>query len=347
MTDLLSRPILRVPQAAAGPDRPVALVAALGAAGVALGGLLFCVAVSAAGWFAADTGSFGQAMSIGALAWLVGNGVRSVRRRHLGGGDPAGLRAAGRVWRCTAPADGRPRPPASGPGTTSALAVLAMMRRVRRPRRPRRGRRRRQRGAAGPVAGGRRVRGWLPLVFGGAGLLQRRQTGPSAVRPAARGGSGGPARWGRRRPGDDRRRARSLLAASLVAHFGTAMTLAEGHARGPGRRRDLRPGRCRPRAERRAVRGGLRRRAGLRRRRGHPGVARAGCASGCCPTSRLLAALPTSASGLVAAGADRAAGPRRWRGRHRRGTALPGLRRSTGRPSAAPSPGWSADWCSA
>jgi hypothetical protein len=74
MTDLLSRPILRVPQAAAGPDRPVALVAALGAAGVALGGLLICVALSAAGWFAADTGSFGQAVSIGTLAWLLGNG---------------------------------------------------------------------------------------------------------------------------------------------------------------------------------------------------------------------------------------------------------------------------------
>ena len=74
MTDLLSRPILRVPQAAAGPDRPVALVGAVGAAGVALSGLVFCLAVSAAGWFAADSGSFGQAMRVGTLAWLVGNG---------------------------------------------------------------------------------------------------------------------------------------------------------------------------------------------------------------------------------------------------------------------------------
>lgn len=75
MTDLLSRPILRVPQPATEPDRPVTLVAGLGGAAAALGGLLFCVAVSAAGWFSADTGSFGQAMSVGTLGWLLGNGA--------------------------------------------------------------------------------------------------------------------------------------------------------------------------------------------------------------------------------------------------------------------------------
>lgn len=74
MTDLLSRPILRVPQASMTPARPVALVAALGAAGVAAGGLVLCLGLSAAGWFAADTGSFGQAMRVGVLGWLVGNG---------------------------------------------------------------------------------------------------------------------------------------------------------------------------------------------------------------------------------------------------------------------------------
>jgi hypothetical protein len=74
MTDLLSRPILRVTSAAAPSERPGVLVAALGSAGVALSGLLLCVAVSAAGWFAADTGSFGQAAGVGALAWLLSNG---------------------------------------------------------------------------------------------------------------------------------------------------------------------------------------------------------------------------------------------------------------------------------
>src|SRR6476469_9754478 len=75
MTDLLSRPILRVPQAAAGPDRPVALVAGVGAAAVAAGGLLLCLALGAAGWFAADTGSFGNAMAIAVLGWLLGSGT--------------------------------------------------------------------------------------------------------------------------------------------------------------------------------------------------------------------------------------------------------------------------------
>lgn len=74
MTDLLSRPILRVTAPRAQPDRPVVLTAALGAASVAVSGLLLFLAVAVAGWFAADTGTFGDAMRVGALGWLAGNG---------------------------------------------------------------------------------------------------------------------------------------------------------------------------------------------------------------------------------------------------------------------------------
>jgi hypothetical protein len=75
MTDLLSRPILRVRPPEPPPLRTGWSVAAVGTAAIALGGLLLCEGASAAGWFAADVGSFRQAMSVGALAWLLGNGA--------------------------------------------------------------------------------------------------------------------------------------------------------------------------------------------------------------------------------------------------------------------------------
>lgn len=74
MTELLSRPILRVTAPKAPPDRPVVLVAAVGAAAVAVSSLLLFLAVAVAGWFAADSGTVGDAMRVGALGWLAGNG---------------------------------------------------------------------------------------------------------------------------------------------------------------------------------------------------------------------------------------------------------------------------------
>ncbi len=80
MTALLSRPILRVSSPEAPPDRPLVLVAALGSAAVAVGGLVIFLGASIAGWFAADVGTVGAAMRVGALGWLVSNGS------GLGGG---------------------------------------------------------------------------------------------------------------------------------------------------------------------------------------------------------------------------------------------------------------------
>ncbi len=75
MTDLLTRPILRVPASEAGPARPVALSAATAAVVTALGGLLLCIATAVAVWLTGDSGSIGSAIRTGALAWLVGNGA--------------------------------------------------------------------------------------------------------------------------------------------------------------------------------------------------------------------------------------------------------------------------------
>ncbi len=74
MTALLPRPILRVEPTAEPPAGPLILAAwlvGLGAAGV---GVLVCVAVSVATWFAAGAGSIGSAIRVGALGWLLANG---------------------------------------------------------------------------------------------------------------------------------------------------------------------------------------------------------------------------------------------------------------------------------
>ncbi len=75
MTDLLPRPILRVRPRAEAPSRPIALAAAVAAGWSAATGLIVMITISASAWFAADTGSFGAAIRVGALAWLVGNGA--------------------------------------------------------------------------------------------------------------------------------------------------------------------------------------------------------------------------------------------------------------------------------
>src|SRR5688500_4897300 len=74
MTDLLSRPILRVNSADDEPIRPIAISAAVASCWVAAVGLLVCIVTSVVAWFSASSGRFGSAVEVGALAWLVGNG---------------------------------------------------------------------------------------------------------------------------------------------------------------------------------------------------------------------------------------------------------------------------------
>ncbi|MGI8577091.1 MAG: cell division protein PerM [Nocardioidaceae bacterium] len=74
MTDLLTRPILRVSQTTSGPTRPIVLSALIAAAWAAVTGLIVTMVVCVVVWFAGNTGSFGDAIRAGGLAWLVGNG---------------------------------------------------------------------------------------------------------------------------------------------------------------------------------------------------------------------------------------------------------------------------------
>lgn len=74
MTDLLTRPLLRVQHTDEPPRRPVTTTALLAVCAVALAGLVVCVAAAVIGWFAADTGGVADAMRVGALAWLVAGG---------------------------------------------------------------------------------------------------------------------------------------------------------------------------------------------------------------------------------------------------------------------------------
>ncbi len=74
MTDLLSRPILRVRPTVPTPTRPLALSAVMAVACSAAVGLIGCLAISVAVWFSGGSGAFGSAVRTGALGWLVGNG---------------------------------------------------------------------------------------------------------------------------------------------------------------------------------------------------------------------------------------------------------------------------------
>lgn len=80
MTDLLSRPAApaATPAASSSPRlpnaRPLALYGALAATWTAAIGLITTIAIAVTGWFAADSGSIGDAIRVGGLAWLVGNG---------------------------------------------------------------------------------------------------------------------------------------------------------------------------------------------------------------------------------------------------------------------------------
>ncbi|MBA2697814.1 MAG: hypothetical protein H0U61_03460 [Nocardioidaceae bacterium] len=74
MTELVSRPILRVRPTEPTPSRPLALSTLLAVAGTAAVGLISCLAVAVAVWFSGGSGAFGSAVRTGAFGWLVGNG---------------------------------------------------------------------------------------------------------------------------------------------------------------------------------------------------------------------------------------------------------------------------------
>jgi hypothetical protein len=75
MTDLLSRPILRVDRSSAEPDRSSQVVVAAAAVAAAAVGLVLCLACAVGGWFAAGAGSFPGGVRAGSLAWLLANGA--------------------------------------------------------------------------------------------------------------------------------------------------------------------------------------------------------------------------------------------------------------------------------
>ncbi len=77
MTDVMSRPILRVQPTSEPPRRPLALMAATACVGAASVGVVGCVALTVGAWFTGASGSFGGAIKVGVLAWLlaVGGGL--------------------------------------------------------------------------------------------------------------------------------------------------------------------------------------------------------------------------------------------------------------------------------
>jgi hypothetical protein len=74
MTTLLQRPVRRVETPAPDPIRPPVVSAAIASGVAAAIGLIVCTGISVSAWFTSASGSFAEAMRIGGLAWLVGNG---------------------------------------------------------------------------------------------------------------------------------------------------------------------------------------------------------------------------------------------------------------------------------
>jgi hypothetical protein len=75
MTELMTRPILRVRPTDEPPRRPVAVSALVAGVAAAVLGLTISVALAVGAWFAGDTGTFGDAVRVGGFGWLVGNGT--------------------------------------------------------------------------------------------------------------------------------------------------------------------------------------------------------------------------------------------------------------------------------
>lgn len=224
MTDLLSPP---APPASGKPARtgpPLAGYGLIVAVWTAASGLITVITVAVAAWFAADSGTFGDAVAIGAISWLVANGgglhlhgvaITLIPLGTVGvigwllyrGGRWVGSHATNRSW------------------LDLALGTFAI--------------------GSGYCAAGVVVLGvtWstdvhadiartvvstllLALVFGGLGVLQGSDRGselfgllPVPARAALRGGFVG--------VGVLVAASAALVAGSLVIHFATAVTLAE------------------------------------------------------------------------------------------------------------------------
>ncbi len=74
MTELMTRPILRVKATTEPPRRPMALSALVAGLAAAVTGLVVSVALAVGAWFAGETGSFGGAVRVGVYGWLVSHG---------------------------------------------------------------------------------------------------------------------------------------------------------------------------------------------------------------------------------------------------------------------------------
>jgi hypothetical protein len=225
MTDLISRPILRVEPTAPTPTRPVVLSAAVAAVVVAAVGLIGCVACAVGAWFSSDTGSFGSGVQAGTFAWLMANGARlhtpvaTITLVPLGAVVAAavllylGGRWAGRHSTVTSL-----REVARGAAASAATYGLVVL-------------------AAAGVTSGSEVNAGvvrptiaaiaLGLAFGGAGILRGAGLSPRLLervpvqaRAAVTGAVAGVAVM--------LTVGALLVAGSLVAHFSTAVNLAEG-----------------------------------------------------------------------------------------------------------------------
>lgn len=228
MTDLLTRPV--APTQEPTPSRRskwrlIALYGLLVAIWTAAIGLITLIAVSVAGWFAADSGTFGDAIRVGSLAWLVGNGsgleVRSASLTLVPLG--AVLMTAWMLYRAGRWVGSHAVDPAWHELTVGAVAIAIAYAAVAAVVSTT------SHSTAAHVSPLRAVAATLALglVFGGLGTLSgaRRLRDLVALLPeeASAAGAGGVA-------GVLALVAASgvLLTASLALHFSTAVTLAEG-----------------------------------------------------------------------------------------------------------------------
>jgi Family of unknown function (DUF6350) len=225
MTDLLSRPILRVQASEPEQRRPLVLTSIVATGWCVAVSMLGMLVLAVVGWFAGDTGSFGAAVRVGALAWLVGQGGAlsvdgvGITAVPLGWALLCGLLLyrAGRWVAGTAPVR-------SLRGVGAGVATMA----------------------GGYVAAGLVVylatrsasthadltrtliaTAVLAVLFGGLGILRGSGQGeavlsrlPVEARSALTGGAAGAAAMVAC--------SAVLLTGSLVVHFGAAVTVAEG-----------------------------------------------------------------------------------------------------------------------
>jgi uncharacterized protein DUF6350 len=225
MTDLASRPLLRVEPGPTAPERPSPLpsvVAALATAGV---GLVVCLGCAVAAWFAAGTGSFSAAVRAGALAWLMSNGTglhtpaAAVTVVPLGAlMVVAWLVYRGGRWAGARSTLASLRDVARGTGVLAAVYCLAAL-----------GVALMSRGSTVQVGLGRTALASvvMGLAAGGAGMLRGsgllpRLAGrvPGGARATLRGAAAGLATM--------LGAGALLFAGSLVAHFSTAVDIASG-----------------------------------------------------------------------------------------------------------------------